>query len=120
MTARRLFARLVVFAATFTVLYVAAALLGLLDTLTNALQPVAADHVRTPRHCTEAGNLSGATNILIRAALLGTIGVLAAASPALADANPYVGSAPSISGTATVGNTLSAVGGVAGGTGITK
>src|SRR6478736_6542111 len=62
------------------------------------------------------GDLSGATNIFIRAALAGTIGVLAMASPALADTDPYVTSAPTISGSAIVGSTLTANGGSAGGT----
>ena len=60
--------------------------------------------------------MSGATNILKRAALVGTIGVLAVASPASADTDPYVTSAPTISGTAIVGSTLTANGGSAGGT----
>src|SRR3954447_23115478 len=62
------------------------------------------------------GDLSGATNILKRAALVATIGTLAVVSPALADTDPYVTSAPTISGTAIVGSTLTANGGTAGGT----
>src|SRR4051794_16272002 len=46
--------------------------------------------------------------------MLGTIGVLGLAAPAVA-ADPYVISAPTITGTAVVGGTLNATGGSAGG-----
>jgi hypothetical protein len=66
--------------------------------------------------------LSGARNIFIGAALLGTITVLGLASPASADTDPYVSAAPTIKpGTlAYVGNTLTAQGGTAGPSGVTQ
>ena len=114
---RRLFARFVVFAATFTVLYVAAALLGLLSLVvdwTIGRVDRSADsshHVGTGTGPHGGGDLLSVRNIFsIRMALLGT--ALALGSPRRRSRPTRdVYAAPTISGTAQVGKTLTASGG---------
>ena len=85
---RRLFARFVVFAATFAVLYVAAGLLGSPDRLARPWtigrvdrRPIQGNYVRTRTQPHGGGELFGSSNRRIKIALLGPVLALGLAAP---------------------------------------